>query len=161
MGQVKNGFLGQVRRLLGSLAGEFVERGDGSSRDAVRLAKARSAIHDELGLLFVEQRRIEKDRAASANELETLLGKATFAVAEAREDLARAALVHRDRLERRLAELEQEQQQIRAGIATLEETAASLDHPHEGATGASLIAAQLAELDRLLQAQTPDNERKG
>lgn len=109
-------------------------------------------LRDQLGLLFVEQRQLDKEMAAASADLAALTGKAEFAVAADREDLARAALTHRDALEQRLSHLTDARGSLVAKIAALEGAVALLSaSPGEAPDGARL-AAQLAELDRLLQA---------
>jgi phage shock protein A len=157
---VKDGFLGRVRQLLGSIADEFRETGDIPSRETSGLARAQAAIREQLGLLLVERRRIEKERAAATQELEALMGKATFAVSAAREDLARAALTHRNALEERLAQLEDDHAHALAGIAALEDAAVSLSGTQQGSAGSGMIATQLAELDRLLRSHESSREKE-
>lgn len=151
---MKSGLLGRVRALLASAANDFLEREQApltSSGDA-RLAEAGALLRDRLGLLFVEQRQLDRDIAAASSDLATLIGKAEFAVAADREDLARAALTHRDALEQRLAHMAGARRSVAAEIAALESAALLLSpSPGEAPDGAR-IAAQLAELDRLLQA---------
>jgi len=151
---VKSRLLGKVRALLAGAASDFLEREQmpPSSRADARIAEARAELRDQLGLKFVDQRQLDRDIAAAATELATLIGKAEFAVAAAREDLARAALAHRQALEQRLARMTDARRTVASEIALLEGAAAALSPSADGEPDAARIAAQLAELDRLLHA---------
>lgn len=155
-----SGLLGQLRRLLAGAADDFIERGatSAASRQDERLAKAQAMLREELGLLFVEHRRLEKEIAAALSERAGLTDKAQFAVASNREDLARAALQHSGALEQRIADATARLEATRNDIGAMERAAEMLAEERHGAPDCADIAARLAELDRMLQARTGESK---
>ena len=160
---MKHGLLGKVRALLASAAHDLLEREEAQpvSRPPASLAEARALLRDQLGLLYVDQRACEREAAAATADLAGLDDKAAFAVANNREDLARAAFTHRDTLEQRITDAHESRAAIVRQIDVIERALAALSHA-ETAPNAAGLATQLAELDRLMQADvTPTQTKEG
>lgn len=158
-------WLDRVKRALGAATADLLENEDDIAparvRSGTRLSDALAALRDRLAWCTVELHTITRARETTQGELDALLAKAQFAVGEAREDLARAALQHRLTLEQKRDDSHANEGLLRAEIEQLEAVIAAIVASEAGGESApatdSRIMAQLAELDRL----TATRERIG
>ncbi len=100
---------------------------------------------------LAEQKELERRRAALAADRDEWQGKAELALTRDREDLAKAALQIKARVEQELAALERQRQQVEAGLAKQSEDLATLQQKLADAKAreASMIARHKTAANRL------------
>ncbi len=100
---------------------------------------------------IAEQKELERKIAALAADRDEWQGKAELALTRDREDLARAALQIRSRIQQELAALERQRQQADAGLAKQSEDLATLQQKLADAKAreASMIARHKTASNRL------------
>ena len=117
-------------------------------------------VKDHLGKLIAEHHQITKTHASASQELKTLLEKIELAIDSGRDDLARAALIRRNGLQRQISSLDLRLKDIEAETleveALIEDLSAEAGETNDtpSANPVSALNKQLGELDELVSRRT-------
>ena len=155
-----------ARRIINRIRGEisaFIDESGDSEIDASGRESSGdilTEVQSHLGKLIAEHHQTTKQLNASRTELNAMQQKIELAIEAGRDDLARAALIRRNGLNRQITSLEAHLKDVETESLELEDLIRELaDSEPESigdsrATMSAALAQQLSELDALVKNKT-------